>query len=129
MIKKWPLFLIATNPLPWLKNRFTLRFFGVKIGKNTICDNAWIFSEFVDIGDEVIIGMGSTVLPFGIEKDTFILRRIVIEDNALIGAKCSLMPGTKIRNGAKLSAQSFTKYNQVLKKNSLYMGQPAKLQT
>ncbi len=127
MIKKWPLFLIATNPLPWIKNRFTLRFFGVKIGKHTICDNAWIFSEFVDIGDNVIIGMGSTILPFGIEQDTFILRRIIIEDNVLIGAKCSLMPGTKIGKGVELSAQSFTKYNQVLKENSLYMGQPATL--
>jgi len=129
MIKKWPLFLLATNPLPWLKNRFTLRFFGVNIGKNTICDNAWIFSEFVDIGDNVIIGMGSTILPFGIEQEKFILRRIIIEDNVLIGAKCSLMPGTKIGKGVELSAQSFTKYNQILEENSMYMGQPAKLQT
>ncbi|MFW9784988.1 MAG: hypothetical protein ACFFFB_22090, partial [Candidatus Heimdallarchaeota archaeon] len=32
VVKKWPLFVAATNPFPWLKNRFTLRFFGVKIG-------------------------------------------------------------------------------------------------
>jgi hypothetical protein len=53
--KKWPLFITASNPFPWLKNRFTLRFFGVKIGKNAFCDNCWISSEFVKIGGGAII--------------------------------------------------------------------------
>jgi len=47
-IKKWPLWITATNPFPWLKNRFSLRFYGVKIGKKVMCDNCWISSEFVD---------------------------------------------------------------------------------
>ncbi len=38
MIKKWPLYISGTNPLPWLKNKFVLRIFGVRIGKNTSCD-------------------------------------------------------------------------------------------
>jgi len=61
IIKKWPLYLMASNPFPWFKNRFTLRFFGVKIGKKTICDNSWISSEFVSIGKNVIIGMNSSL--------------------------------------------------------------------
>ncbi|MFW9970888.1 MAG: hypothetical protein ACFFDF_11880, partial [Candidatus Odinarchaeota archaeon] len=72
IVKKWPLFINASNPFPWLKNRFTLRFFGVKIGKNGIHDNSWISSEFVSIGKNVIIGMNSNILSFGIEKDKFI---------------------------------------------------------
>ena len=127
LIKKWPLFLIASNPLPWFKNRFTLRFFGVKIGKKTMCDNSWISSEMVSIGKNVIIGMASTIISFGIEQDKFILKKISIEDNALIGAKCVLLPGTKIRKGAKLSAHSYTDFNQVLEENLIYMGHPAKL--
>ena len=50
LVKKWALFIVASNPFPWMKNRFTLRFFGVKIGKKCICDNSWISSEFVSIG-------------------------------------------------------------------------------
>ena len=69
LIKKWPLYIVASNPFPWLKNRFTLRFFGVKIGKKCICDNSWISSEFISIGKNVIIGMGCTILSFGIEQD------------------------------------------------------------
>lgn len=127
LVKKWPLFLIASNPLPWFKYRFTLRFFGVKIGKNTICDNSWISSEFVSIGKRVIIGMASTIINFGIEQDKFILKKIIIEDDVLIGAKCVLLPGTNIRRNTKLSAHSYTNYNQILEENQIYMGHPAKL--
>ncbi|MFX1337747.1 MAG: acyltransferase, partial [Promethearchaeota archaeon] len=127
LIKKWPLFLIASNPFPWCKNRFTLRFFGVKIGKSSVCDNSWISSEFVSIGRNVIIGMASTIISFGIEQDKFILKKIAIEDNTVIGAKCVLLPGTRIRKGAKLSAHSYTDFNQVLEENLIYTGHPAKL--
>ena len=127
IIKKWPLFISASNPFPWLKNRFTLRFFGVKIGKKGIYDNSWISSEFVSIGNNVIIGMNSTLLSFGIEQDKFILKKLTIEDNVLIGAKCVLLPGTHIKHNTKLSAHSYTNFSDVLKEDSLYMGHPAKL--
>jgi len=127
MIKKWPLYLTATNPFPWLKNRFTLRFFGVKIGKNAICDNAWISSEFIKIGKNIIIGMGSTILSFGIEQDKFIIKNILIKDNVIIGAKCVLLPGTRIEENVMLNALSYTNYEEYLVKNKKYKGRPAKI--
>ncbi|MHA1671773.1 MAG: acyltransferase [Promethearchaeota archaeon] len=127
IIKKWSLFVTASNPFPWLKNRFTLRFFGVKIGKHTLCDNTWISSEFVRIGNNVILGMNSTILTFGIEQDKFILKRIHIEDEALIGAKCVLLPGSIVKKKAKLVAHSYSEYNCVLEENCLYGGHPAKI--
>jgi acetyltransferase-like isoleucine patch superfamily enzyme len=126
IVKKWPLFIVATNPFPWLKNRFTLRFFGVRIGKKGISDNCWISSEFVMIGGNVIIGMGSTLLSFGIEQDKFILKRIRVEENVLIGAKCVLLPGTIIKKNAKLSAHSYTNFDDILVEDSVYAGHPAK---
>ncbi|MFX1574304.1 MAG: acyltransferase [Promethearchaeota archaeon] len=125
--KKWALFITASNPFPWLKNRFTLRFFGVKIGKKAICDNCWISSEFVSIGNDVIIGMNSTLLSFGIVQDKFILKKIIIEDDVLIGAKCVILPGTHIEKKVKLSAHSYTNYNEILKENFIYAGHPAKI--
>ncbi|TFG26933.1 MAG: hypothetical protein EU532_08620 [Promethearchaeota archaeon] len=127
IIKKWPLFLVASNPFPWFKYRFTLRFFGVIIGKKTICDNSWISSEFVSIGKNVIIGMASTIISFGIEQDKFILKKISIEDDVLIGAKSIVLPGTIMKKSAKLSAHSYTDYNQLLEENQIYAGHPAKL--
>lgn len=128
-VKKWPLWISTTNPFPWFKNRFVLRFFGVKIGKHTICDNSWISSEFITVGDDVIIGMNSTVLSFGIEQDKFIIKRISIDDGATIGAKCVLLPGTVVKKDAKLSGHSYTDYNQVLNEDSIYSGHPAKIQS
>lgn len=125
--KKWALFISASNPFPWLKNRFTLRFFGVKIGKKGICDTCWISSEFVEIGNNVIIGMGSTLLSFGIEQDKFILKKIHVKDEVVIGAKCVLLPGTIMEKEAKLSAHSYTKFEARLEENSIYLGHPAKL--
>ena len=125
--KKWALFIIASNPFPWLKNRFTLRFFGVKIGKKALCDTCWISSEFVEIGDNVIIGMGSALISFGIEQEKFFLKKIQVEDNVVIGAKCVLLPGTIIKKGAKLSAHSYTNFYDKLEENSIYTGHPAKL--
>ena len=125
--KKWALFITASNPFPWLKNRFTLRFFGVKIGKKSLCDTCWISSEFVEIGDNVIIGMGSTLLSFGIEQDTFFLKKIHIGDKVVIGAKCVLLPGTIMKKEAKLSAHSYTKFDDILEENSIYSGHPAKI--
>ena len=127
IIKKWPLFITASNPLPWFKNRFTLHFFGVKIGRKGIFDNCWISSEFVSIGNNVIIGMNSTLLSFGIEQDKFFLKKIIIEDDVLIGAKCVLLPGTHIKRNTKLSAHSYTKVNDVLDQDSIYIGHPAKI--
>ncbi len=127
LIKKWPLFILGSNPFPWFKNRFVLRFFGVKIGKKCICDNCWISSEFVSIGKNVIIGMSSTILSFGIEQDSFFIKKIVIGDNVLIGAKCVLLPGTIMKNGAKLSAHSYTSVGDILEEDSVYMGHPAKV--
>jgi acetyltransferase-like isoleucine patch superfamily enzyme len=129
IVKKWPLYITASNPFPWLKNRFTLRFFGVKIGRYSICDNCWISSEFISIGNNVIIGMNSTLISFGIEQDNFILKKSIIEDNVLIGAKCVILPGTLIKQNTKLEAHSYTNYNDILKEDSLYSGQPAKLKS
>ena len=71
--------------------------------------------------------MGSTLLSFGIEQDNFIIKKIVIENNVLIGAHCQLMYGTIMKERAKISAHSYTNPNQVLEKDTIYIGHPAKL--
>ena len=71
--------------------------------------------------------MGSTLLSFGIEQDKFFLKKIQVEDKVVIGAKCVLLPGTIIKKGAKLSAHSYTNFDDRLEENSIYTGHPAKL--
>jgi acetyltransferase-like isoleucine patch superfamily enzyme len=108
-----------------LKNRFALRFFGVRIGKGCICDNTFLSSEFLKIGNNVILGMSTCIFTFGIEAEELILKKIVIGNDVLIGAKCTILPGTVIEDGVKLSAHSYTSYDALLEKDHIYKGHPA----
>ena len=126
LIKKWPMFVAFTNPFPWLKNRFVLRCFGVKIGKHSACDQAWISSEFVSIGKNVICGISSAILSYGIEQDKFYIQKIIVGDNVLMGSKVVLMPGTKIGENTNVFAHTYTLSGQILEANSNYRGHPAK---
>ncbi len=125
LVKKWPLHVMASNPFPWLKHRAILRFFGVKIGKKSICDNCWISSEFVSIGNNCIIGVSSVIISFGVEAETFLLKKIIIEDNVALGAKSVILPGTTIKRNVKLSAYSSTDYDDILEEGQIYNGSPA----
>ena len=71
--------------------------------------------------------MNSTLLSFGIEQDKLIIKKIIVGDNSLIGAKCVLLPGTDIKNNVKLEGHSYTNYNQILEENLYYSGHPAKI--
>ncbi len=129
LIKKWSLLVSASNPFPWCKNRFMLRFFGTRIGSRTLCDNSWISPEYVSIGKNVIIGMGSVILSHGLEQEKLIIKKVCIEDNVLIGAKCVLLPGTVIKKNSCLSAHSYTDRDEILEENGVYWGHPARLKT
>jgi len=71
--------------------------------------------------------MNSTVLSFGIEQDNFILKKIRVGNDVLIGAKCVILPGTVIKRNVRLSAHSYTKHNAFLEEDSIYMEHPTKL--
>jgi len=71
--------------------------------------------------------MNSTIITFGIEQDKFFIKKIHIEDEVLIGAKCSILPGTHIKRGAKLIAHSYTNFDEILEEQKLYGGHPAKI--
>lgn len=127
IIKKWPIYISGTNPLPWLKNKFVLRFFGVKIGKHSLCDQCWISSEFVSIGKNVICGLSSTILSYGIEQNNFYLKKILIGDNVQMGSKTVLLPGTIVGKNVQIFAHTYTLPGQILEPNKKYKGHPAKM--
>ena len=45
----------------------------------------------------------------------------------MIGAKCVLLPGTRMEDSTKLSAHSYTSYDSILEEGKIYLGHPAKL--
>lgn len=89
------------------------------------------------IGDRVFVGPGSKLLtstykingfytvehlPEGCQDTDY--GDIIIEDDAYIGANCTIMPGVKIGEGAVVGVNSFVRKN--LEPWTVYMGSPCK---
>ena len=120
----FPSYLISSTPFPWFRRSLYFLAFGIKVGKSGINWDVWITPEFVDIGKNVIIGHSSVLLSCLLEEDKLIIKTIYIDDNAIVGAKSTLLPGTHIKEGTIIGAGSYTLPFQQLKPNSVYFGNP-----
>ena len=89
------------------------------------------------IGDRVFIGPGSKILTSTYKLHSYYSAEhlpedcrateygdIIIEDDAYIGANCTVMPGTTIHEGAVVGANSFVKGE--LEPWTVYVGSPCK---
>jgi len=126
-----------------------LRLFGAKVGKGVnikpavsikypwklsigdytwIGENVWIDNlDEVKIGSNCCISQGAFLLcgNHNYKKDTFdlIVKPIVIEDGAWIGAKSVVCPGITIKSGAILAVGSIATSN--LESDNIFQGNPA----
>jgi putative colanic acid biosynthesis acetyltransferase WcaF len=128
---------------------FLLRIFGAKIGKGvnikpkvnikypwnlTIGDYSWIGEEVwidnlgpISIGKSCCISQGAMLLcgNHDFKKITFdlIVKPIVLEDGAWVGAKSVVCPGVTLNQNSILAVGSVATID--LKENSIYQGNPA----
>ena len=145
IIKRW-------NPVSKLKI-IILKAFGAKIGNGvvvkpgvnikypwllTIGDNTWIGEDVwidnlaqVTIGSNCCISQGAMLLcgNHNYKRSTFdlIVKPIVIEDGAWIGAMSTVCPGVTIGSQSLLSVGSIATSNLI--PNKIYQGIPAKIKS
>jgi len=124
-IKKFAFWAAHTFPLVWM-DVIAFKAFGVKTRMGTAFFNAWVDSEFLEVGNNSMIGLGAVVLSAAVVGDYFIIKKTKIGDNVLIGAHAIVMPGTEIGNDAILGAMASTTIGQKLEPAWAYMGDPAK---
>lgn len=136
-------------PWPMWVKRWTLRFFGAKLGRGvvikpkvnikypwflTVGDNAWIGEQVwidnlgkVTIGNHVALSQGAMLLTgnHDYKKETFdlIVGDITIEDGAWIGARATVCPGVTVHSHAILSVGSVA--TKDLDAYGIYQGNPA----
>ena len=112
--------------MPPIKVLF-LKMIGCKIGKNVVLSkDEWLFDPYVtEIGDNTTIG-GRSILTGHIGEGQFIIKKIKIGNNCLIGGDCFIMPGVIIEDNVVLGARSLVLKDQILKKGKIYAGIPAK---
>ncbi len=124
-IKKFAFWAAHTFPLVWM-DVLAFKAFNVKTRMGTAFFNAWVDSEFIEIGNNSMIGLGAVILSAAVVGDYFIIKKVKIGDSVLIGAHAIVMPGTEIGNDAILGAMASTTIGQKLEKSWVYMGDPAK---
>lgn len=85
----------------------------------------------VSIGDNVAVGPGTKIIAYSNHyklgskvTDEKITQNIFIKDNILIGANCTILPGTIINKNVVIGAGSVVKGE--LEENSVYAGVPCK---
>ncbi|MFX0030351.1 MAG: hypothetical protein ACFE8B_14155 [Candidatus Hermodarchaeota archaeon] len=112
-------------PLPWAK-LLALRLLGIKISYNSGVLDSYIDSDFISIGNNVILGEGSIIMSSMIIGDSLIIKSVTLNDGCTIGAFSVISPGTVVEKGAILGMGSYTKVNQHIKEHTIYIGRPAK---
>jgi len=124
-LKKFILKIYNYFPLPWAK-LLALRILGIKISYNIGVLDSYIDSDFVEIGNNVILGEGSIIMSSMIIGNLFLIKKVILKDGCTIGAFSVISPGTVVEEGAILGMGSYTQVNQYLKQNSIHVGRPAK---
>ena len=125
-IKKWPIWLAHRFPFPGILDNICFKVFGVKTKISNSLFEGWVDTEFIDFGKNVVVGQGAIIQSAVIIGNLLIIRKTIIEDDVRIGSHSIIMPGTKIGQKSILAANSVTTVGQVLEREWIYVGIPAK---
>jgi len=105
------------------------RMIGVKIGKNVIIAAYTIidpfFPELITIEDNVIVGVGATIIAHEYTQEKLKKGRVLIKKRALIGAGSLIRCGVTIGEHAVVGAKSFV--NKDVPDFTIAGGVPAKI--
>ncbi|MFX1375795.1 MAG: DapH/DapD/GlmU-related protein [Promethearchaeota archaeon] len=125
-IKRWPTWLAHRFPFPGILDNICFKTFGVKTKISNSLFEGWVDTEMIEFGRDVVIGQGAIVQSAVIVGNLLIIKKTKIEDGVRIGSHSIVMPGTHIKHNCILAANSVTTVGQVLEKNWIYIGIPAK---
>lgn len=124
-IKKLAFWASHNCLLPWI-DILAFKMFGVKLRGGIALFDAWVDSEFIEIGKGSLIGQGAILMSSMITTDWLIIRKIKIGDGVLIGSHTVIAPGTKVGDNTVIGAVAQTTVGQELEPNWVYVGSPAR---
>lgn len=120
------LILLTAKRMPLGLKNILYRLAGIEVGNNVNMGMNVSFDHFypekITIGANTIIGRDTDILAHEATQDEFRTGRVKIGNNVLIGAKCLLLPGVEIKDGAKVSA--FSLVNRDVEENEFVGGVP-----
>ncbi len=125
-IKRWPVWLAHRFPFPGILDNICFKAFGVKTKISNSLFEGWVDTEMIEFGKDVVVGQGAIVQSSCIIGNLLIMRKTIIDAGVRIGSHSIVMPGTHIGHNCILAANSVTTVGQVLEKEWIYVGIPAK---
>jgi serine acetyltransferase len=123
----FPGWLAATVPFPWLKTFCNYTLMGQKVGKRCLLNVGWVSQELMEIGNDVKIHQTATVTSWAFEGEKLLLKKVVLEDNVIVGAKTVVYPGCILKKGVVISGSSFVLPMTETEPGCTYFGTPIKL--
>ena len=109
-------------PMCWLMGPI----FGPRSRSCYAVEPAILDPHLVELGRNVVIGFNATVAGHYQERDAWVLKRTVIEDNVIIGGHAVVYGGVHIGAGAAVGAGAIILPNTVIGPNEFWGGVPAK---
>ena len=123
-IKRVPLWLAHNTPFPWI-DILAFKMYGCTVPISTSLFDAWVDTEFLEIGSNSIIGQGAIIMTSMFTKEHLIIKRVRIGSRCLVGSHSVIMPGTKINDDCIVGALTMTAVDQELESGWIYTGRPA----
>lgn len=119
--------IVYSGCLPVPLSRMVYRFFGARIGKNTYPGRATIYDPFlVTIGNSVIMGHQSTLVPHVMEGGRLGCFPIEISDDVTIGVNAVILAGVTIGKGAVVAAGAVVPKFTCIGPHEIWGGIPAR---
>ena len=101
--------------------------FGPRSGSMTLGDTIYCVDPFlVEIGKNVQLGLHCTILAHIFDNRGMRIRKVVIEDHAVIGAEAMLLPGVRVGRHAVVAVRSVVSPDSVIGPYEYWAGVPAR---
>ncbi|MFW9901902.1 MAG: acyltransferase [Candidatus Thorarchaeota archaeon] len=128
-LKKYIFWIWNNFCFPWA-NVIAFKLCDIKADFKSTMFDGWSDMEFIEYGNNVMIGQGAQILSSIIIKieniEYLLIKKVIIGDHVVLGAYSIVTPGTIIGKGTTLGVWTVTRTNQVLEPDWIYVGKPAK---
>jgi acetyltransferase-like isoleucine patch superfamily enzyme len=129
VIKKFIFWIWNNFCFPWASN-LAFKLCDIKADFKSTFFDGWCDLEFVEFGNNMMVGQGAVVLSSIIIRidntDYLLLKKVIIGDHVVLGGHSIVAPGTVIGKGTTLGIWAVTQIGQILEPNYIYIGRPAK---
>ena len=102
------------------------RILGARIGRNVLIAGKIVEPQMVEIGQGSIVGDTSLLMAHAMDKETVILKRIVLGRNTTVGAHAIVMPGVQIGDNSIVAAGSVVPMDTIIPPGEVWGGMPAR---